>query len=86
MAPPCAPKRGTLSGARLAAAQAAVDMDRIWDEHDSWTVPEPAATEVARAGFTYGACVGSLARYFASDAGGKKKCLLLLGSSTQLLI
>ena len=56
-----------------AAAQAAVDMDRIWDEHDGWTVPEPAATEVATAGLTYGACVGSLARHFASAAGGRRK-------------
>ena len=42
-----------------AAAQDSIAMDRIWDEHDGWNVPEPAATEVARAGFTYGACIGS---------------------------
>ena len=62
-----------------AAAQASVDMDRIWDEHSDWTVPEPAATEVARAGFTYGACVGPLARHFASAAGGKKKLFAMTG-------
>ena len=41
-----------------AAAQASIEMDRIWDERDGWNVFEPTATEVARADFTYGACIG----------------------------
>ena len=61
------------------AAQAAVEMDRIWDAHDGWTVPEPGATEVAKAGLTYGACVGSLARHFASDAGGRLQLFAVAG-------
>ena len=63
----------------LCAAQAAVEMDRIWDAHDGWTVLEPGATDVAIAGLTYGACVGSLARHFASDAGGRLKLFAVTG-------
>ena len=61
------------------AAQTSIEMDRIWDAHDGWTVPEPGATDVVKTGLTYGACVGSLARHFASDAGGRVKLFAMSG-------